>query len=917
MTERKALNGKPYARNPQIRFVEGEIASCTAAIETEGRNSPSIAQGLSSLRRVSCRRQPEGRTSGCVTSRRENPLFIQKQEKIVTGRIALAGRSVSLLIVMMSALCGSAEICNLNESGFGLTTPGLWVTESGVECNEITSSDVYVCKGKCLTFRIDAYDGGTFPGGSLVIGSADEMGAGLISQKTGAALTFPDYGIVECGGLVLKNGVLAVADAAGRYDILKGKITVEATSAKPFMIVDKRAYHKSSGGFARVEINADFRGAAGSAIEFGSVFQHDVDGLDDGNKTTQTNTTLLLTGTFNNFYGTLTVTNKLQTASITTLGALNSYGSRLKLDTDSVFSGKMVVNSGNVLECTTAGKEYQIGVLELRPGSVLLLNGSTTLDSRKVPSSTSCASLRVSGECRASGPVMVALPGCTALPDGKTNRIEILTAASSSEINPDDFVLVGCGTSNYETYHFVSSRFVVESGVDGAKTLFCEFEPYAMLIASDSTAREPGKVLYPSAITNDASWSSGVAQDPNVTYVVIGLGSTAMSLRSLRINENGTDTCVFSGKRLIIAKDGKLYTDCGVFRSERNPLRILDDGRILNMKGNDLKFIGGIDLHRGNALMYMFNNLCDIDVLTGSGTLVAGKGQSSTKNYRGRYQLRNTEEFMGTVLMQQDDPPRSTEYQTLEVCNNALGGTLPEFNPAALCLTKQSTLEVVESSPTQRLENVVNRGVFIDGEGRVQLEEAHEYLRIDWPISMNGELWKEGAGTLVLGGECLFGSAGAADPSADTVADIHLKDGVLAVASASAIDGCRLSISNNTTLAVAYSSDNNALLKYGLRNVKTAEPFKLCDVEGGKLPLAVDFSGWGDTVPIALEVGLVTVTNKEDIVESVTSMMPETVDMLGVNSFYKVKMSKAVNSDENTVTFKAALTKVGFTVTVR
>lgn len=833
---------------------------------------------------------------------------MQKQEKGVAGRIVLAG------LLAFAGVC-RAETYYLQKSGLGLVSNEVWKTSGGVECNEITSSDIYVCKGKCLTFRIDAYDGGTFPGGSLVIGSADEMGVGLISQKTGAALTFPNYGIVECGGLVLKNGVLAVADAAGRYDILKGKITVEATSANPFMIVDKRTYHKSSGGFARVEINADFCGAAGSAIEFGSVFQHNIDGLDGGNKTTQTNTTLLLTGTFNNFYGTLAVTNKLQTASITTLGELSSYGSRLKLDTDSVFSGKMVVNSGNVLECATAGKEYQIGGLKLRPGSVLLLNGSTTLDSRKVPSSTSCASLRITGECQIDGPVMVALPGCTALPDGKTNRIEILTAASSSEINPDDFVLVGCGTSNYETYHLVPNRFVVESGVDGSKTLFCEFEPYAMLIASDKTAQTSGD--YPSAITNGASWSSGVAQAPNVNYVVIGLGSTAMSLRSLRINENGINTCVFSGKRLIIAKNGKLYADCDVFKSEWNPLRILDGGKILSMQYGDVKFIGGVDLHRGDAAIYMYTNDFDIDVLTGSGTLKAGCGSDNSRNYSGRYYLRNTEGFMGILLMQQNNTPTPTKYQKLSVCNNALGGILPEFNPAALCLTDQSTLEVDEMSPTQRLENVVNRGVLIDGVGRVLLEEAHEYLRIDWPISMNGELWKEGAGTLVLGGECLFGSVGASDSSEDTVADIHLKEGVLAIASVSAIDGCRLSISNGTTLAVAYSSGNSALLKYGLRNVKTAEPFVLCDVEGGKIPLTVDFSGWGDTIPAALEVGLVTVTNQEDIVESVTSMMPETVDMLGVNSFYKIKMSKAVNSDENTVTFKAALTKVGFTVTVR
>ena len=62
------------------------------------------------------------------------------------------------------------------------------------------------------------------------------------------------------------------------------------------------------------------------------------------------------------------------------------------------------------------------------------------------------------------------------------------------------------------------NRFVVESGVDGSKTLFCEFEPYAMLIASDSTTQTSGD--HPSAITNGASWSSGVAQAYNVNYVV-------------------------------------------------------------------------------------------------------------------------------------------------------------------------------------------------------------------------------------------------------------------------------------------------------------------------------------------------------------------------------------------------------------
>jgi len=69
------MQGKPYAGNPHVRFDEGEVASCTAAIETEGRNSPSIAQGLPLLRRVHCRRQPEGRASVCATTPRRGSLL--------------------------------------------------------------------------------------------------------------------------------------------------------------------------------------------------------------------------------------------------------------------------------------------------------------------------------------------------------------------------------------------------------------------------------------------------------------------------------------------------------------------------------------------------------------------------------------------------------------------------------------------------------------------------------------------------------------------------------------------------------------------------------------------------------------------------------------------------------------------------
>ena len=85
MTTGKALNGKPYAGNPHVRFDEGEVASCTAE---------------ASLRRVHCRRQPEGRASVCAaTPRRGSLLYKMEMTRrgfmrgaLAAGAYGVAGR---------------------------------------------------------------------------------------------------------------------------------------------------------------------------------------------------------------------------------------------------------------------------------------------------------------------------------------------------------------------------------------------------------------------------------------------------------------------------------------------------------------------------------------------------------------------------------------------------------------------------------------------------------------------------------------------------------------------------------------------------------------------------------------------------------------------------------------------------------
>ena len=78
MTTGKAFNGKPYVRNPHVRFDEGEVSSCTA--ET-------------SVRTKSCRTQPDGRVNGCASTPRHASLFYM-------GCVKLA------IVGFATALCG-------------------------------------------------------------------------------------------------------------------------------------------------------------------------------------------------------------------------------------------------------------------------------------------------------------------------------------------------------------------------------------------------------------------------------------------------------------------------------------------------------------------------------------------------------------------------------------------------------------------------------------------------------------------------------------------------------------------------------------------------------------------------------------------------------------------------------------------
>ena len=105
MTTRNALNEKPYEGNPYVRFDEWKIVPCTAE---------------ASLRRVHCRRQPEGGASVCAAKSRRESLY--KMNCRSRGRKGLLG----YLAAAFLAVAASATL-----TAFGETPLYSWIGANG------------------------------------------------------------------------------------------------------------------------------------------------------------------------------------------------------------------------------------------------------------------------------------------------------------------------------------------------------------------------------------------------------------------------------------------------------------------------------------------------------------------------------------------------------------------------------------------------------------------------------------------------------------------------------------------------------------------------------------------------------------------------------------------------------------------
>lgn len=400
---------------------------------------------------------------------------------------------------------------------------------------------------------------------------------------------------------------------------------------------------------------------------------------------------------------------------------------------------------------------------------------------------------------------------------------------------------------------------------------------------------------FDSSLTNAAHWSNREIPQSGYHYYVNGG-------KSLRTRSDISDD-TFAGDSLTIGSKSMLLVMTTRFTVP--DLRMVD-GSILaapnvgsfTLKGNLWVPCGSVRLRQ-----YVRRAIHFAGKVTGEAELVL-EGWNSTSSPNGYYDFDNADmtDFKGTIRVTEHSGMARPDYdktnQTLTVGSAAgeiqLGGKLDAFNPRALTLERYASLALT-SGNTLNITTNNNRGIYVNGNGRITVQSDWHTLNVTTRLTVNGTLTKNGAGKLVLGGECV---AEGANPA------LHIASNSVVVASAGSVDGLTVRFDEGTSLRLKLNLADEELTRYGIRNTATDTPFEL-PAGMTELPLVIDASG--ATRPNGgLELGIVTVSSSA--AQAVEGMLPAFASPFPRMGSEMVRKTDAVTGD---VTFAIRLYPFG------
>ncbi len=767
----------------------------------------------------------------------------------------------------------------------GVSTPSKWVDAGGHAATAFSADDSYIVRGGSR-LRIKGY---TFTGGTMQIGDlSNNTRGGILHENSSTTLAFPNGLCLDYGYYWVYISINLEAQRDGALN--GGGITVRSPQERPFVFYENNVGNPSNGFFnnRRLFINAPMSSEANAGIVIGPAV------VSGTTYNCGTNFTVALGGDCSAYLGTISVTTAQHVAE-------GKWDVRLGVG-DITVGGKVRMAPGTAITAwrgacntgTSVPTECTIGTLELAAGSVIQVEGNTTTPTNGI--------IHVRDSLSVAKPVTVKMNYRAATPGTTAVRLTILTAPSSSRLDANDFTLDLGTISSAQYYDLV----VEENAQTRTKSLVAVFGPTVWQTGQYTTEGVKDRTPGDSSLTNAAYWSDGLLPHGGAHYY-----SGNHYLRTL-VDEK-TD-CVFpglsftqvDGRFTILSKSFQvpeyhargwttiwLGQHYGVEKTIKVDRFVAKDGTVNLGAYNDQTLVIDGEIV-GAAHLYL-------------------RGVTSTSATKGSYRFTglNTN-FTGNITVEQQTVGAylsfDSKYQTLYVGDGRnLGGAKETFDPAALKLATMSRLQVENGDVT--LASGLNRGLYIDSVGRLHVGNPHT-LTVNWPITMHGKLWKEGTGTLVLGGDARFDSANGAPEATSNLFEVA--GGTVKVASYNALDGIETTFRNGTSLVLALDPNDANLTKYGILNAKTETPFTLGSGLS-KLPLTIDTTAYPTIAEMPVSFGIVTVRTPPATVAAVRAMLPRIKAYPNVHN----GIVERENVGEGTVTFALKLEVIGLRIIVR
>ena len=431
------------------------------------------------------------------------------------------------------------------------------------------------------------------------------------------------------------------------------------------------------------------------------------------------------------------------------------------------------------------------------------------------------------------------------------------------------------------------------------------------LVVSDNDALSNKDQYDVSAWNTASSWSDGQAVHGGAHYLVRQQeDGTAMYFRT-----PVQRTATFPGLSLTICANCHLR----VFQLNGAGLMVtnlyLQGGSFMDGGASTYPHIfGNIHVSGGQAALGTVNQTMTIySTVSGDGDiLLAGPASGTSVPYGGLRLYGTNTEWYGRMRLEyvKSDPTYAKKFERISIVDErALGGRRDGFDPFATTLRKYSRLIALESLT---MTTNYNRGLFIDGAegGAIQCEED-AVLTLYTTVTLNGTMYKEGGGTLVMGNTMKFGAESSDIPTAGANV-FNVMTGQVTVAAADAMNGLVTTVAEDATLAVRFDPDNADLLRYGIRNVKTDTPWS---VVSGRLPLTVEVSDEAKAAAHGktFTIGLLTVTAAA--ADSVRALLPDNIRS-GIPAT-KSELVEIEDGENGWYTFAMRVWPLGFSFQIR